>query len=153
MKALKPVIQQDVTGYGIACVAAVAGATYAEVRSVAQRLSICVDDRRLWSDTRYIRALLRHYHLVASSRQPFRDWMALPDVALLALKWRIELDCAVWHWAVFVRQPAGPVVLDSKRGLRTNRRTDFGRMKPKWFLDIQRLKVKRKVIELIVGMT
>jgi len=30
----------------------------------------------------------------------------------------------------------GAVVLDPKRALRTNVRTDFGRMKPKWYIGV-----------------
>jgi hypothetical protein len=35
-----------------------------------------------------------------------------------------------------------PVVLDSKRTLRRHIRTDFGRMKPKWWIKIERATVK-----------
>ncbi|AIA31355.1 hypothetical protein Y981_00230 [Leptospirillum ferriphilum YSK] len=34
------------------------------------------------------------------------------------------------HRVMFVREDKGPVVLDSKKGLRTNVRRDFGRMRP-----------------------
>jgi hypothetical protein len=37
---------------------------------------------------------------------------------------------------VFVREGGDAFVLDSKKALRTNRRTDFGRMKPKWFIPV-----------------
>jgi hypothetical protein len=60
----------------------------------------------------------------------------LPDLALLAIKWRRVRGRAFWHWVVFWRGPEGPVVLDPKRGLRTNTRTDFGRIRPKWFLAV-----------------
>jgi hypothetical protein len=40
---------------------------------------------------------------------------------------------------VFVRDASGVCVLDPKRALRTNRRTDFGRMKPKWFIRLDKM--------------
>jgi len=133
----KPVIQKDDTGCGIACVAALAGVTYKQAQSTARRLGIFADDPRLWSETVSVRLLLREYGLGISKREePSKCWEALPDLASLALKWRIECGRAVWHWAVFWRGPCGAMVLDSKRSLRTNRRTDFGRMKPKWFISL-----------------
>lgn len=134
---MKPVIQQEATGCGIASVAALAGVTYPQARWVAHQLGIYAEDQRLWSDTTYVRTLLHHYGIRSSDmEQPFYSWDALPDLALLAIKWRIVRDRAFWHWVVFWRGPHGEVVLDPKRALRTNRRKDFGRMKPKWFIEI-----------------
>ena len=134
---MKPVIQEDATGCGIASVATLVGVTYRQARHVAQQLGISVEDPRLWSDTTYVRTLLRHYGVrVSDKKQPFHSWNALPNLALLAIKWHRERGRAFWHWVVFYRGPQGRVVLDPKRGLRTNRRTDFGRMKPKWFIEI-----------------
>jgi hypothetical protein len=39
---------------------------------------------------------------------------------------------------VFVRERGLACVLDSKRGLSSNCRTDFGRMKPKWYIPVTR---------------
>jgi hypothetical protein len=135
--AMNAVVQQDVTGCGIACVVTLAGVTYRQARSVAHGLGISPKDPRLWCDTAYVRTLLHHYGIrTADKEQRFHSWNALPDVALLAIKWRLVRGGAFWHWVVFYRGPHGAVVLDPKRGLRTNRRTDFGRMKPKWFIEI-----------------
>lgn len=41
-----------------------------------------------------------------------------------------------WHWAVFVREGTKQYVLDSKKALKSNIRTDFGRMKPKWHIKV-----------------
>jgi hypothetical protein len=37
---------------------------------------------------------------------------------------------------VFVREAGEARVLDPKRALKSNVRTDFGRMRPKWFMRI-----------------
>jgi len=65
------------------------------------------------------------------------DWNSVPDMALLATKWHMEKDKAYWHWAVFVRKNSEAYVLDSKKSLKANKRTDFGRIKPKWFIEVK----------------
>ena len=134
---MNPVVQQDRTGCGIAAVAAITGQTYAAVKQAANTLGIAVSDPRLWTDPEPIRRLLARFGVAAGAAEaPFRGWPRLPACALLAIKWHREKTGPAWHWVVFVRAPDGPVVLDSKRGLRRNRRTDFGRIQPKWFIPI-----------------
>jgi hypothetical protein len=134
---MKPVVQEDVTGCGIASVATLAGVSYQQARLAARRLGISADDPRLWSETGHVRRLLKQYGLRASGKEmPFLSWEALPDLALLAIKWYRAGGRAFWHWVVFRRGPQGPVVLDPKLALRRHVRTDFGRIKPKWFLPV-----------------
>ena len=135
---MKAVMQLERTGCGIASVAALAGVTYAQTKRVANRLGIFADDSKLWSQTDYVRRLLKEYGIRSTRTEVlFTSWDALPDLALLAIKWHTERDRAFWHWVVFWRSRCGSVVLDSKRGLRRHVRTDFGRMKPKWFIPVR----------------
>ena len=134
---MKPVIQEDRTGCGIAAVATLAGVTYRQARRAAHELNISPADARLWSDSLFVRRLLAHFGIHAAIGEvKFVAWDRLPSTALLAIKWHRDKGRACWHWVVFRRGPQGPVVLDSKRSLRLNRRTDFGRMKPKWFIEV-----------------
>jgi hypothetical protein len=134
---VKPVIQLERTGCGIAAVATLAGVSYRQAQHEANRLGIFAGDSRLWSETHHVRRLLKQYGIrPASAEKLFTSWEALPDLALLAVKWHKEQDRTFWHWVVFWRGPRGPVVLDSKRALRRHLRTDFGRIKPKWFIPI-----------------
>jgi len=134
---MKPVIQEDVTGCGIASVAALAGVTYQQAKEVATRLGIQVSDSRLWSDTTFVRTLLKHFNIDAGPQaHPFRSWKTLPPLALLAITWHRRGNQAFWHWVIFHRGTGGPVVLDPKPSLKKHVRTDFGRMKPKWFITI-----------------
>lgn len=136
---MKPVIQKEPTGCGIASVAALAGVTYREAKSAANRLGIFAEDQQLWSETHHIRTLLRHFGLQATPEEsPFQSWESLPPLALLSTKWHLEHGRPFWHWAVFWRGPQGAVVLDSKKELQRNVRTDFWRIKPKWFIEIHR---------------
>lgn len=132
---MRPVVQLERTGCGIAAVATMAGVSYRQAQRIACCLGIFANDRRLWSETAHVRRLLREYRLCpASTEQPFRSWSRLPDLALLAIKWHREHGEPCWHWVVFVRDHEGERVLDSKRSLKCHVRRDFGRMKPKWYL-------------------
>jgi len=134
---MKPVVQLERTGCGIASVAALVGVNYAEAKRVANRLGIVADDPTLWSEPDHVLRLLKEYGFrPARTEVPFTSWEALPDLALLMINWHKERDRAFWHWEVFWRGPHGSVVLDSKRGLRNHKRTDFGRMRPKGYIPV-----------------
>ena len=134
---MKPVIQLEQTGCGIASVAALAGVSYTATKRVANQMGISVTDSRLWSETSYVCRLLRHdRHRTSSTPTPFVSWSTLPHRALLAIKWHRIKGQAFWHWVVFVRDTNGPYVLDSKRSLKRHVRKDFWRMKPRWFIEV-----------------
>jgi hypothetical protein len=134
---MRPVIQQDRTGCAIASVAALTNQSYAAVKKAATALGIAVENPQLWSDPAPMRRLLSRYRLTASREKDFVSWETLPDRALLAIKWHREKTGPAWHWVVFAREASGSYVLDSKKALQTHRRTDFGRMKPKWFIRLK----------------
>lgn len=141
---MKPVVQLERTGCGIAAVAAIAGVSYRQVQRTTNRLGILATDRRLWSETVYVRRLLQKYRLrPTSTKRPFRSWDSLPDLALLAIKWHREQGRPCWHWVVFVRDRDGERVLDSKRSLIHHVRRDFGRMKPKWYMEVYNETISR----------
>ena len=141
---MKPVIQTEETGCGIASVAAIAGVSYAGAKKLANSVGIFAQDEKLWSETPHVRRLLGEYGFRAKIGElPFRSWRSLPDLALLAIKWHVEKNKPCWHWVVFIREASGAYVLDSKKSLRRHRRTDFGRMKPKWYIELQRKSLRR----------
>ncbi|UQI42198.1 hypothetical protein [Vreelandella venusta] len=132
---MNPVVQEEISGCGIAACAALAGITYTQAKATANALGIYAEDTALWSDTEYVRRLLCTLGITAAPTEtPFEAWSTLPDKALLAIKWRTEQGRPFWHWVVFVRTERDTVVLDSKKALKTNIRRDFGRIKPKWFI-------------------
>lgn len=136
---MRPVVQQDRTGCAIASVAVLADESYRTVKQAAAALGIQVADAQLWSDTRHMRRLLARFQIEAGgAEEPFVAWDRLPDTALLAIKWHREKTGPAWHWVVFARDGDVACVFDSKKTLTTNRRTDFGRIRPKWFIRIER---------------
>ncbi len=135
----RPVVQQEPTGCALACAAMLAGLTYNQARQSAKALGISAGDAALWSSTRPLRRLLAQLNIkVAGKETPFTSWDALPDCALLAIKWHVENGVPFWHWVLFSRDGGDPCVLDPKKALKTNRRTDFGRMRPRWFIQVHR---------------
>lgn len=56
-------MQLERTGCGIASVAVLAGMSYAQAKRVANRLGIFADDSKLWSETGYVRRLLKDMEL------------------------------------------------------------------------------------------
>lgn len=134
---MKSVIQEELSGCGIAASAAFASISYLESKSVANRLGIYAEDTALWSDTAHVRRILTELGIKTSKKEiPFTNWGSLPNRALLSIKWHSENGQPFWHWVVFIRENSKPYVLDSKKGLKNNVRTDFGRMKPKWYIEV-----------------
>lgn len=134
-----PVIQEEVSGCGIAAVANILGKSYAEMKAIANGMGIHAEDESLWSDTRYVRRLLSSAGVRTSDSEiPFTSWETLPDRALLSIKHHRENDRDFWHWVVFQRVDGQPYVLDSASYLPANIRQDFKAMQPKWFIEVTR---------------
>ncbi len=134
---MKPVLQLEKTGCGIACVATLAGVSYSKAKTEARALGVVASDPELWSGTRHILTLLSRFKIKTTGKQQrFSSWEQLPDCALLAIKWHKEKDIPHWHWTIFIRDSSGIAVLDPKKELSQNRRTDFGRIRPKWFIEV-----------------
>ncbi|MHB1014794.1 MAG: hypothetical protein ACYC2W_05915 [Desulfurivibrionaceae bacterium] len=137
---MKPVVQEEKTGCGIASSAAIAGISYNEAKEIANGMGIFAEDQALWSDTQYVRSLLAELGFRTGEKEiPFKTWESLPDCALISLKWHDTSGKPFWHWAIFMREDNKPYVLDSKKSLKNQVRTDFGRMKPKWHIKVHLL--------------
>jgi len=134
---MKPVVQEEKTGCAIASSATIAGVSYKEAGKIANSIGMYAEDSALWSETNFIRKLLEEFGIKTGKKEiPFINWESLPNCALLSIKWHIEHGKPHWHWVVFVRESDKSYVLDSKKTLKTNIRTDFGRIKPKWYIKV-----------------
>lgn len=99
---MKPVVQGETTGCGIASVANILGKTYTEMKEIANAMGIYASDNSLWSDTQYVRRMLSASGIETSPEEvPFETWDKLPDVALLSIKHHQEDGKKFWHWVVF----------------------------------------------------
>ena len=134
---MKPVIQQENTGCAIASSAALAGISYTEAKIIANKLGIYAENSNLWSESKHIRRVLKILDIKTEpSETVFKNWGSLPECALLAIKWHMKNGRPYWHWVVYVRKNNQEYVLDSKKALKANKSTDFGRIKPKWYIKI-----------------
>ncbi len=135
---MKPVVQEEATGCGIASAATILGKTYAEMKDIANAMGIHASDQALWSDTQYVRRMLSVSGVETSmGESPFVSWDELPDLALLSITHYSENRRDFWHWVVFKRIDGTPVVLDSASHLPSNVRTDFENMAPRWFIEVR----------------
>ena len=134
---MKPVVQEEKTGCGIASSATIAGISYQDAKKIANSVGIFAEDQSLWSDPQHVRNLLSELGIETDKNEtPFNGWEYLPDCALISTKWHLENGKPYWHWAVFIREGDKQYVLDSKKALKSNIRTDFGRIKPKWYIKV-----------------
>ncbi|MCG8492022.1 MAG: hypothetical protein MI743_10440 [Sneathiellales bacterium] len=132
-----PIYQRDVTGCAIASSAWISGKSYADVKEMAIGLGIDITNPSLWSSTQPLRKILKALDINAGAKeQDFTSWDQLPDKALLAIKWHLEKEVPHWHWVVFLRTRERAIIMDPKKALKTNIRTDFGRIKPKWYIEL-----------------
>lgn len=82
------IIQEEKTGCGIASVANIVDIPYANVKNKANSIGIFAEDKNLYSDTGYVRGLLKEYNVEASNKEyQFTSWDKLPDLALLSIKY------------------------------------------------------------------
>lgn len=138
MKPLTPVVQQDATGCGLAVIATLTGQPYAQIKTRAAELGTHPEDKRIWSDTDYVYRLAADQGLtLAVQPTPFHDWDNLPDLAIMAIKWRRIEGVPFWHWVVFQRTEGEPQVLDSGIRLKHQCRRDLWRIQPKWFIEVK----------------
>ena len=136
---MRPIVQEDKTGCAIASAAAIAGVTYQDAKNKATHLGISINDSALWSNKSHVLKLLKELGVQTSNtKETFAAWEVLPNCALLPIKWGKENGQPYWHWVVFVRDGDQSYVLDSNKSLKSNIRKDFGRMKPNWFIEVER---------------
>lgn len=135
---MKPVIQEEETGCGIAAVANILGKTYPEMKRIANAMGIFATDQSLWSDATSVRRMLSACGLAPSqAEQPFTSWETLPDLALLPINFHQEGGKEFWHWVVYKREGGSAFILDSTRHRQENIRTDFEAMSPHWFIEVK----------------
>jgi hypothetical protein len=87
---MRPVIQAEVTGCGIASVAAIAGVPYAGAKKIANSLGIFAQDEKLWSETAHVRRLLGHYGFRAKTGELSVSILALASRSGIA---RDQMAC------------------------------------------------------------
>ncbi|WP_223621318.1 hypothetical protein [Lysobacter sp. ESA13C] len=139
--------QEDATGCGLACVAMLGGIGYAQARVLARRLGVGPHDRVVgrgdqartvrnayFSDARQLRRMLKLLGLRAGPERRLARWEALDRSGIAGINPNRREGS--WHWVVYLHSDEGGCVLDPNPRVRSERRTDFGRMKPRCFIPV-----------------
>lgn len=134
---MKRIIQEDSTGCGLACIAMLANKTYKTVRKVAERLEIKNQDK-FYTGTKDLRELSQYFGIdIGFKRVKFNSYKSLPNIAILAINYREKSEN--WHWVVYYRTDNDEYVLDPKKTIKTDRRKDFSRITPKWYIKVNKI--------------
>lgn len=134
-QGIRRVKQDDRTGCGIACIAIITGESYERIRSLAINELRFSEDGPFYTQVSHLKILASKFGIELPQRiRKFKNWESLPDVAIVAINYCKESH--TWHWVVYRREKDSQYVIDPKKSVKSNKRTDFGRMKPKWFLPV-----------------
>ena len=127
----------DSTGCGLACIAMLAGFSYKKVKKKAVQELNFSNKRKFYTGTGNLKALGECFgiSIVGCRRRPFKNWDALPNTAIISIN--PNLDHTSWRWVVFSRTNGTSFVLDPKQSIKSNKRTDFGRMRPSGYLPVR----------------
>jgi hypothetical protein len=128
------VVQEDGTGCGLACVAMIAGATYAEVRTLAIE-SLGFDPAGPFytylDDLRY---MLGWYGFGLRRWTPFKSYALLSPMCIL----EIDRPGRHSHWVLNVKCGLDRYVLDPSPGVKTRHRRDWWRLRPVGYANVFR---------------
>ncbi|MGO1070010.1 hypothetical protein [Lysobacter sp. CA199] len=140
-------LQQDRSGCGLACVAMLAGIGYAQARNLARALGIGPKPYRYrvgaglrnaregyLTNARQLQRMLRLLGPRTGDERAVTGWDECDGDGIVAIN-HDPIDDR-WHWVVFLRQNTGAWVLDPNPRVRSDRRTDFGRMRPARFIPV-----------------
>ena len=132
---MRRILQEDSTGCGLAVIAMLSGETYEKIRSIAVNDLGWDETGSFETGTRDLRDLAGFFNIeIGKRRRPFKEFNALPNLAILAINYNEQIDD--WHWVVYRRVKGDQFFLDPKKSIRTNKRRDFRRIKVKWYLPV-----------------
>lgn len=131
---MKRIVQNDPTGCGIACVAMLSEKSYQKVKSELLESSKFSKKRTFYTDDNDLRKLSSKFGISLGRLRQFRTWSEIPDKSIVAINYKKNDEDPEWHWVVFRRINNEEFVFDPKKAIKKVKRTDFGRMKAKWYL-------------------
>lgn len=140
-------LQQDRSGCGLACVAMLAGIGYAQARTLALALGVGSRAYRYragagshpvregyLTDARQLRRMLKLLGLRTEAEREVSGWRECDGTGIVGINHDAVND--TWHWVVHLRDATGAYVLDPNARVRSERRSDFGRMRPVRFIPV-----------------
>jgi len=136
---MRRIIQKDTTGCGIACIAMLTKQSYLKIKKSLLEIPGFTKDDYFYTDASDLRTLASKHKVVLAKRmRKFTSWSNIPDKSLLAIKYKKGKNKqeSTWHWVVFNRTNKGEYIVDPNKTVKTNKRTDFGRIIVKWHLPV-----------------
>jgi ABC-type bacteriocin/lantibiotic exporter with double-glycine peptidase domain len=131
---VRRILQEDTTGCGLACVAMVTGSTYAKVKAAAIRLGIAARGEPCYTVANDLARLMREFGMHPSKEKMITSWPPLKHPSIVAINLQKNGN---WHWVVYVPGDDGGHVFDPKKSIKTVRRTDFSRMRPRSYIPMR----------------
>lgn len=133
----KPVRQNDPTGCGLACVACLAGATYADVKEVATTIFNWPPTTRcFYTTSAQIIALLEEFELQGMKGRMVRNWDSISSLAIVAINPRELKKSVYWHWVVFSKIGDKAIVIDPKT--KSMVRKNISRIRLRSYIPVER---------------
>lgn len=136
---MRRIIQEDTTGCGISCIAMLTRQPYSKIKRSLLEMPGFTKDDYFYTDASDLRVLASKHKVVLAKRiRKFTSWSNIPDKSLLAIKYKKGKNKqeSSWHWVVFNRTNNSEYVVDPNKAVKTNKRTDFGKIKVKWHLPV-----------------
>lgn len=132
---IKRVIQEDSTGCGIACVAMVAGISYAEAKQLTVNNKILKKSvKNFYTTTKDLVNILKSIGIEPSKGRKVRYWSSINNISIVAINFLETTD--TWHWVVFIPDADTGYVLDPSKRIKAEKRIDFSRMRLRSYIPI-----------------
>ncbi|NWK59845.1 hypothetical protein HYI04_10685 [Acinetobacter sp. SwsAc2] len=132
---IKRVIQEDSTGCGIACIAMVAGISYAEAKQITLNNEILKKSvKNFYTTTKDLVNVLNSIGIESSKGRKVRYWSSINTISIVGINFLETTD--TWHWVLFIPNEDTGYVLDPSKRVKTEKRTDFSRMRLRSYIPI-----------------
>lgn len=132
---IKRVIQEDSTGCGIACIAMVAGISYAEAKQITLNNEILKKSvKNFYTTTKDLVNILNSIGIESSKGRKVRYWSSINTISIVGINFLETTD--TWHWVLFIPNEDTGYVLDPSKRVKTEKRTDFSRMRLRSYIPI-----------------
>lgn len=130
-------VQVDSTGCGIACVAMLTGKSYEYIKQVGLENDIFSTKKAFYTDTADIVKMLKILGIHSERGRKVSNWDTIKSISIVGINYRESSD--TWHWVVYIPNEEEKYVLDPNKKIKTDKRTDFSRMKLRSYIPVNLL--------------
>jgi ABC-type bacteriocin/lantibiotic exporter with double-glycine peptidase domain len=131
------VIQEDVTGCGLACIAMLSHKTYDDIKDCILSKGIIKSKKNFMTNNSQIIRIGKEFGVTLEKRKKFQRWNDIPSTSLVSINFRHIKSKSEWHWIVFVKENGEkPYFLDplENKKQKKSKRFDFKGKKSGYYL-------------------